>query len=317
MRATESGGAGYESFAELREGLVFRRLRLLKFLGAGATAQVWMAQNVVTGQNVAVKISSRVHDDADPAATRDLQRFFYEARLGARLSRVTPHVVSTIDAGVQGGLPYLVMELGEPLTRRRMAPFDAARVITHVARALEAAHGSSVIHRDVKPANILKMRPPSGSDDCCDCTFKLGDYGIARPFYKGGPIAPSRADEIVLIGTPAYMCPDAICGEAPTGGDGDIWALAVTAYELATGMLPFDANTWFHLAEEIVKGHFRPLPADVAAETPELVPVFARAFAVSRRDRYETARELAAAYVSALTGRHRLGAERAAVGLGA
>ncbi|WP_229924591.1 serine/threonine-protein kinase [Streptomyces sulfonofaciens] len=222
------------------------RYRLLEPLGRGGMGEVWRGVDDVLVRPVAVKLLlGRQGDEAAMA------RFRLEARTAAQLN--SPHVVAVYDAGVEQDRPYLVTELlgGRSLAAEiaadgPFAPRRAAEAGRHVAAGLAAAHRQGVIHRDVKPANLLLAT---------DGTVKIADFGIAR-FADEGTGSVTTAGQI--LGTGAYLSPERCLGR-PAGPPADVYALGCVLYELLTGRPPFNADT----AAGVVYQH-----VDVMAEPP-------------------------------------------------
>ncbi|MFD0276152.1 serine/threonine-protein kinase [Kitasatospora sp. NPDC127111] len=224
-------GAGEEA----REGVVIAgRYRLVKRLGAGGFGQVWQATDTTLHVDVAVK-QVWLEPSMSPARTAErLARAQREARSAARL-RDHPHVVAVHDVVVADGVPWMVMQLvsGSSLADRLAAggplsPGEAARIGSAMLSALGAAHAAGIVHRDVKPANILLTD---------DGQVLLADFGIAL-----------RSEETALtvsgavIGSVEYMAPERVQGEED-GPAGDLFSLGVTLYQAVEGRSPFQRAT--------------------------------------------------------------------------
>jgi hypothetical protein len=204
------------------------RYELGRLLGTGGTATVYEAQDRRLDRPVAVKLLPAV--DAQPELR---QRFVREARSAAAFTH--PNAVALFDAGESDGHLYLVMELvdGQSLAERlasdgRLEPAAAANVAASVLSALAAAHAVGIVHRDVKPANILLER---------NGTVKLADFGIAKRH---------DADDVTIVGdvvgTPKYLAPELLDG-APATPSSDVYATGVVLFEMLAGRPPFDATT--------------------------------------------------------------------------
>lgn len=220
-------------------------------IGRGAMGTVYLARDLGLDRNVALKVLLGSLAD-DPEVVR---RFHLEAQTAARLRH--PHIVQIYSAGVEGGTPYIAMEYieGEPLDRflRRQTriPWQSALYIgQQVAEALDCAHGNGVIHRDVKPANILL--------DSHGRT-RLTDFGIANVGVGFGESPPDAA----VMGTIPYMSPEQ-CAGAEVGPRSDLYSLGVTLYYLISGRLPFEAD----LAEALINR----ITNDEAARLNRLLP---------------------------------------------
>ena len=205
------------------------RYHLTERIAAGGMGEVWRAHDATLDRDVAVKVLRP--DGSDDEAFGE--RVHAEARHSGGLSH--PNIGTVHDFGDDSGTAYLVMELleGEPLStiirERAPLPQDEVRdILVQTARALQAAHEAGVVHRDVKPANIVVN---------ADGYAKLTDFGIARALNE----APMTQTGEVL-GTPHYLSPEQAQGE-PAGPLSDVYALAVVGYEMLTGRRPFSGDT--------------------------------------------------------------------------
>ncbi|MGW3828767.1 serine/threonine-protein kinase [Streptomyces sp. NPDC005071] len=210
--------------------LVAGRYRIVTRLGRGGMGEVWRGVDEVLGRPVAVKLL--LNQRADEAA---IARFHLEARTAAQLSH--PHVVAVYDTGTDLERHYLVTEfldgrnLAEELAARGpLLPARVAGIGGQVADALAAAHGQGVVHRDVKPGNLLLAS---------DGTVKVGDFGIAH-FTDESTAGLTLKGQI--IGTSAYLAPERAVGQ-PAGPPADMYALGCVLYELLLGHPPFRAET--------------------------------------------------------------------------
>ncbi|KKZ71217.1 serine/threonine protein kinase [Streptomyces showdoensis] len=192
--------------------------------------EVWRATDEVLGRDVAVKLM--LGHEHDPSAA---DRFRMEAQTAARLSH--PHVVGVFDFGTWDGKLYLVMELvhGDSLAGDRgqapvLAPEQVATVAAHAAAGLAAAHRQGVVHRDIKPGNLLRD---------ADGTVKLADFGIAR-FVDDPSAALTTTGQIV--GTGLYLAPERALGQ-PASPASDVYSLGCVLYQLLTGQPPFRGDT--------------------------------------------------------------------------
>lgn len=283
--------------------LVTDNLKLVRLLGRGGMGSVWVARHLTLDVDVAVKfITKELLSGGDPLV---LERFRREARLAAKIE--SPHVVRIFDHGLTKpeGAPYQVMELlrGESLWDRmarlgRLAPGDAARVISEVATGLTAAHAMGVVHRDIKPHNVFLARARDGHE-----IAKILDFGIAKATNAGEDVLREvKTSTGVLIGTPQYMSPEQLMRAGPADAMTDLWALAVVAYEVITGKLPFAGETLAATLVAITRADIRP-PSSAVPEAPhELDGFFTRALAVDVDKRYPDATSLAAAFAEACGG---------------
>ncbi len=205
------------------------RYRLESKLGSGGMSTVYLAQDEVLDRPVALKL---LHQEISEDAAQ-LERFRREARSAARLSH--PNLVGVIDAGEDQGRPYIVFEYieGETLKRRIQAdgglPVDeAVAYAIEIGRGLTAAHARKLVHRDVKPQNVL-IDP--------DGRAKVTDFGIARSLESKGLTATGR-----VLGTTDYVSPEQAMGE-DVDERSDVYSLGIVLYEMLTGDVPFEAET--------------------------------------------------------------------------
>ncbi len=265
------------------------RYRLEARLEEGGMGAIWRAQHLVLCAPVAVKLIDP--EIADDEASRE--RFIREAQAAAALR--SPHVVQILDYGVDGELPFIVMELldGENLAQRirRCGPLTAAetsRILTHVARAVGRAHEAGIVHRDLKPENVFLVR----NDD--EEIAKVLDFGVAKG--NAGRLVPdaSRTRTGSLLGTPYYMSPEQAQGNKAVDYRSDLWSLGVIAFECLTGRRPFFSEG---LGDLVLQICIRPLPvpSQVAEVPPAFDAWFQRAVARNPEERFSSARELAEA----------------------
>ncbi|WP_079189111.1 serine/threonine-protein kinase, partial [Streptomyces kebangsaanensis] len=210
--------------------LVADRYRLQTVIGRGGMGEVWQALDEVLGRPVAVKLL--LNDGADASAEA---RFRLEAQTSARLNH--PHVVGTLDFGSWEDRCFLVMELidGDSLADELtaggpLAPERLAQVAQHSAEGLAAAHAQGIVHRDVKPGNLLSDR---------NGTVRIADFGIAR-FVDDPSGALTTTGQIV--GTGLYLAPERAIG-TPASAASDMYSLGCLLYHLAVGAPPFEAPT--------------------------------------------------------------------------
>ncbi|MDO5711148.1 MAG: protein kinase, partial [Micrococcales bacterium] len=231
-------------------GSVFgNRYTLGDRIAIGGMGEVWRATDQVLGRKVAIKLLSPSLAD-QPGFTR---RFREEARHTAQLGH--PNIAAVHDYGEDSGASWLVMELveGKPLSQiikeeGTLPPRRVSAIMTQAALALQAAHEAGVIHRDVKPANILIRR---------DGSVKLTDFGIARA-VDAAPI--TRTGEV--MGTAQYISPEQAMGK-PVGPASDLYALGVVTHEMLTGERPFDEGSPVATAMAHIHNPPPPLPAAV------------------------------------------------------
>ena len=268
------------------------RYRLDSRIATGGMGEVWRATDTALSREVAVKVLKAEYAD-DPAFR---QRFAIEARHAAALHH--PGVAGVFDfgeahgAGIADGSgvprPFLVMELveGEPLSTllrqgldsQRNLDRDAVRdLLAQAGDAIGAAHAAGIVHRDVKPANL--MVTPSGQ-------LKVTDFGIARA-ADGAGITQTGA----VMGTPQYLSPEQAQGQ-PATPRSDVYSLGVVAFECLAGRRPFEADSPVATALAHIREPVPDLPADVPAD---LAAVVRRALAKDPADRYADGAEFAAA----------------------
>jgi serine/threonine protein kinase len=254
------------------------RYRLEAKLGSGGMSTVYLARDTTLDRPVAVKVMHReMSEQAD-----QLERFRQEARAVAKLSH--PNVVSVIDAGEDGGHPYIVFEYveGETLKQRinrvgALDPQEALAYAIEIGRGLTVAHGRHMVHRDIKPQNVLIDS---------EGRAKLTDFGISRQLEQDGMTATGR-----VLGTTDYVAPEQAMGH---GADprSDIYALGVVLYEMLIGQVPFQADSQVGVAMKHVNEE---LP-DVQQRRPEISAAAAlvveRATAKDPDERYQDVGEM-------------------------
>jgi tetratricopeptide (TPR) repeat protein len=237
--------------------------RLERELGGGGMSRVFVAQETALGRTVALKVLS-----PELAAGISIERFNREIQVAARLQH--PHVVPVHSAGAVDGLPYYTMPFveGESL-RLRLAkdgalPIrDVTTIMRDVARALEYAHSQGVVHRDIKPDNVLM----AGS------SATVTDFGIAKAIsasrteVTGGTLTSAGTS----IGTPSYIAPEQASGDANTDHRADIYSFGCMAYELLTGRTPFGDRP----PAKLFVAHLSEKPENVAEHRPETPPALA------------------------------------------
>lgn len=268
--------------------LIADRYRLETPIGSGAMGSVWRALHVRLDAPVAIKLLNAAI--ADEAVM--VERFMREARAAAAVR--SSHVVKIFDYGVDGGAPYIAMELlvGETLEARLAARGaltlpELDRVFGEIARAVGVAHELGVVHRDLKPANIFLAR--EGDHE----VTKVLDFGIAKLIDRRLEAPAARAtDTGILLGTPHYMSPEQARGHREVDHRADLWALAVLAFECSTGRHPFESETLGDLVVRICTGA-PPLPSAVAALPTRFDRWFLRGVSKEPGDRFGSAAEMA------------------------
>ncbi|MET0275484.1 MAG: serine/threonine-protein kinase [Acidimicrobiia bacterium] len=258
--------------------MIADRYELGDVIGHGGMGTVHQGHDVRLDRPVAIKVL-RPNLAADPAIR---SRFEHEARMAARIS--DPHVVAIYDTGEDDDAPYIVMERlpGRTLADEiREGPFTSARlhqVGTEILAALAAAHATGVVHRDVKPGNVLVAH---------DGHVKVADFGIAKTL-------DDVSETIALFGTPAYIAPERLVGHQASHAS-DLFSVGVVLYEAATGAPPFRAETAVATAHAIVHEDAPSLAARRPDLDAGLVAAIDRAMSKSPDDRFPSATAMRAA----------------------
>jgi serine/threonine-protein kinase len=271
------------------------RYRLVELLGQGGMATIYRARDNQLERDVAVKIL-RPEYGADPDF---IDRFRHEAQAAASLNH--PGIVAVHDYGTDPAGPYIVMEVveGEDLStiiRRTGAlpPRAAARLVAQAARAVAAAHDRGIVHRDIKPGNLLVAR---------DGRLKVTDFGIARALSESGLTLPGTT-----LGSVHYFSPEQARGEMATPAS-DIYSLGIVLYELLTGRRPWTGDTAAAIATARLTGAVPSPSAAHGGIPPSLEAIDRKALAPNPDERFASAAEMAGALESFL------GEERGSDGL--
>ncbi len=265
--------------------LLAGRYRLVSPIARGGMAEVWEGRDEVLGRAVAVKVL-RSHLSGDATF---IERFRREAVTAARLS--TPGIVATYDTGLDAGTAYIVMELVTGRTLRQLldgaGPLDvglATAIAAQIAGALAHAHHAGLVHRDVKPANVLVC-----DDEVSGVRVKVTDFGIAKA--RAG-IGTDLTQTGTVLGTPKYLSPEQVQGRDDIDQRSDLYSLGVVLFEMLTGRVPFQGSTDMATA----LAHLHDTPPRATSLRPGLPlavdALVARLLAKSPDDRPATAGEV-------------------------
>jgi serine/threonine-protein kinase len=276
----------------LADGATFAGYTIVRMLGSGGMGEVYLAQHPRLPRRDALKVLP-----ASVSADRVYrQRFNREADIAATLWH--PHIVGVHDRGDFEGQIWISMDYvdgtdaGRLLRERHpdgMPKAEVADIVTAVADALDYAHDRGLLHRDVKPANILLARPESGEQ-----RILLADFGIARWADDISGLTETN----MTVGTVSYAAPEQLMG-AQLDGRADQYALAATAFHLLTGAPPFQHSN----PAVVISQHLSASPPAIGAQRPELSalePVLAKALAKDPKDRYERCADFARAFAHRL-----------------
>jgi eukaryotic-like serine/threonine-protein kinase len=276
------------------------RYELMRDLGRGAAGIVFEARHKFTHRRVALKV---VSPDSPRAAQGELRaRLVREARALAAARH--PSIVDVLDGGVTScGTPYIVLEMleggrtleGLLATRGKLSVKDAVAVGLQLCDGLSAAHKAGVVHRDVKPGNIIVLRDHGGE------IIKLVDFGIAHIQSREGKLTSHGA----IIGTPEYMAPEQILLTGDMDPLVDVYAVGITLFECIAGRVPFVGNYQQVLLQIGSLSEAPPLVSIAPIAGPKLSAVVARALAKERSVRYQSIDELARDLAAAIPGARR------------
>lgn len=268
----------------LEPGRMIGRYRILRVLGSGAMGDVYLAEDPQIERQLAIK-TVRVADGKPEDVEDRKRRLLREAKAAGKL--IHPHVVTLFDAGEGDGVLYLAFEYvaGSDLAKRMEAepPLTLAevlRIVRESADALDAAHHQGIVHRDVKPANImLDLRG----------RVKVADFGIAKVVGQGTELTMTGS----VVGSPHYLSPEQVRGEELDGRT-DIFSLGVVLYELLGHRRPFAGETLTTLVYQILHQE----PAPIASLRPDLAPrleqLLRRMLAKDREQRFPDAASVVA-----------------------
>jgi serine/threonine protein kinase len=280
-------------------GKTIGKVRIEREIASGGMAEVYLGTHMTLDRAVAVKVMHN-YIEADP----DLQsRFEREAKVVAGLRH--PNIVQIFDYDTAEGHPYIVMEylVGPSLAvylrelhkrKQRLQPPQIARLLITIATALDYAHEQGVIHRDIKPGNIILHNKASNISTDQPLTERtepvITDFGLVRIAQSGTQTASGA-----VSGTPAYMSPEQAQG-LKVDRRSDIYSLGVVLYEMVAGRIPFDGDTSWTM----IFKHINEAPPAIPGIQPAVQTVIDLSLAKNPQDRYQTARALAADYLEAI-----------------
>jgi len=260
---------------ELQEGFRFGQFIIRSEIARGGMSRLYLARNSLLNRDVALKVIGMDQRDSEPGL---LQRFMREAQAAARLQH--PNIVTIYSVGTVGQQHFIEMEFIDGVSLEQMIQEsgavrldEAIRIVSDVARALTVAHENGIVHRDVKPSNIVLTKTG---------TVKVTDFGIARNVYAGDTITLEEK----IVGTPLYMSPERWQGKR---GDtrSDIYSLGVLFYQVLTGTLPFEGGL-----VDLMHLHCEAPRPSVCTENPDVPPRIAaiveKMMAVNPARRYQT-----------------------------
>jgi Tol biopolymer transport system component len=266
-----------------RIGQSFGNYRILRRIGAGGMGEVYLAFDIRLGRQIALKFLP-AHTASDEKLVR---RFQQEARAASALNH--PNILTIFEVGKFEHEHYIASEFVDGATLRarlrqgRLELYDALEIITQVASALVAAHSAGVIHRDLKPTNVM-LRP--------DGYVKVIDFGLAKRTSRayGELNDESVTQPGTMLGTADYMSPEQARGEE-VDARSDLWSLGVIFYEMLSGGRPFEGETHYQVVARILESE--PKPIDPALGLPvEIEQVLTRCLQKEREQRYESAAQL-------------------------
>jgi serine/threonine-protein kinase len=268
------------------------RYQVEKELGKGAMGVVYLGKDPKIGRVVAIKTMALSQEFEADELAEVKERFFREAETAGRLSHT--NIVTIFDAGEEHDLCYIAMEL---LKGGDLVPFTKAgttlptdkviSIVAKVADALGYAHRQNVVHRDVKPANVMY--------EVENDIVKVTDFGIARITDS------SKTKTGMVLGTPSYMSPEQLQGKK-IDGRSDLFSLAVTLYQLVCGKLPFEGDSMAQLMYRIANEHAPDILQYNPSLAPALVAFLDRAMSKEAGERYQTGEEFAGALRATVGG---------------
>jgi serine/threonine protein kinase len=268
------------------------KLELQTLLGQGSMGQVYRAQHTSLNKPIAIKV---MRPEMKPTEEQ-LARFRAEAQASSRLDH--PHTVQILDFGEDGDdkLLYIAMEFlqGEELSRslsrdKQFKVERACRITRQVLAALSAAHDSDIVHRDIKPGNIMLVQRTNDEGNAEEWV-KVCDFGIAKLLVAEEGVPPLTM-EGVSLGTPAYAAPEQILGQT-IDGRADLYATGIILYTMLAGKRPFDAETPMAMAMKHIKQAPPPLQEIRPELSAELCDIVFKAIAKKPENRFDNARQM-------------------------
>jgi serine/threonine protein kinase len=269
-------------FQRIQHGVV-GRYEIVRELGRGGMAVVFLANDLKHGRSVALKVLQ-----PEVAAALGGERFLQEIRIAARLQH--RHIVGLFDSGESDGILYYTMpyvegeSLRDRLARERQLSLpEALRIAEQIAQALAYAHGHGVVHRDIKPANVLLVGAEA----------MVADFGVAKALTEAGGEELTRSG--LVVGTPAYMSPEQAAAEPDIDARSDLYSLGAVVYEMLAGQPPYTGAT---AGAIMARKAMEPVPSlRVVRETVpgSVEQAVTRALAKAPADRFGTAQEFAEA----------------------
>jgi serine/threonine-protein kinase len=269
------------------------KYRLEKPLASGGMGSVWVAHHLQLEVAVAIKfIGAELASSAE-----NRLRFEREAKAAALLK--SPYVVNVQDYGVDGDLPYIVMELlhGEDLEdrlrrRKRLSPHETMPILAQAAKALGRAHERGIVHRDLKPRNLFIATAHDEE------VVKILDFGIAKQINAFSVAGATTSHQI--MGSPHYMSPEQIRGARDIDPRSDLWSLGVILFQTITGALPFPGTILIDVLNRVISGPI-PQATQLVPDLPTSVDAFfVRALSRDKAKRFQSAREMVAAFAEAI-----------------
>jgi serine/threonine-protein kinase len=257
--------------------LTLGRYEIIRELGQGAMGTVYLGRDPKINRDVAIK--TLLYDEVEDSQLEDTKRrFLQEAEAAGKLSH--PNIMTIFDTGDEHDLAYITMEVleGKDLSETVLPIKEAMRVVATVAEALDYAHKKGIVHRDVKPANIMLLE---------DGTVKVTDFGVARITKS------SQTQTGTVLGTPSYMSPEQVKGHK-LEGTSDIFSLGATFYVLVSGEKPFQGDSLAAIMFNITKGTYIPIK-NVCPDIPHCgIRIINKMLSKEVKQRYQRGSDLAA-----------------------